>query len=190
MQISPSQRLNYRLLDPLNPTDQALLLQLDQDPQVMRYINGGQPSTPEHMQQVLLPRLATYTQPDQGWGMWGVFQSDSQTFCGWVLVRPMHFFSTSPDDSDLELGWRFKQALWGQGIATEAAQHIAEALHQQRGILRFSAIAVAENQGSIRVMQKLGMTFVKSGLHRDPLGDMQVDTYSMTFPPSSPQTPE
>lgn len=175
MKITESSRLSYRLLDPYE--DQENLFLLDQDPDVMRFINGGQPTTKEQIQQVMTPRLASYTNPDKGWGMWGAFDKDDQQFYGWVLVRPMHFFSPASDESDLELGWRIYKSVWGRGIATEAAKHIMHSLHELTGIKRFSAIAVKENVASIRIMEKLGMRFLKSGVHEDPLGDMEVETY-------------
>jgi RimJ/RimL family protein N-acetyltransferase len=165
--------------------DQELLFSLDQDPEVMRFINGGQPTTREALQDVMMPRLAAYTRPDKGWGMWGVFDRAGGRFYGWVLVRPMHFFTPDahkPDlNLDLELGWRFFKAVWGKGIATEAASHVMNSLHELTGVNRFSAIAVKENAASIRIMQKLGMRFIESGLHKDPLGDMVVDTYGLSF---------
>ena len=40
-----------------------------------------------------------------------------------------------------------------------------------------SAIAVKENLGSIAVMEKLGMRFVKEYMHSDPLGDIPAVHY-------------
>ena len=54
---------------------------------------------------------------------------ESNTFIGWVLVRPMGFFE-QPDYSDLEIGWRFKQMSWGKGYASEAALAVAHAVCQ------------------------------------------------------------
>ena len=47
---------------------------------------------------------------------------------GWILVRPMDFFSSKPIWHDIELGWRFLRSTWGKGYATEAAIHIQQAL--------------------------------------------------------------
>lgn len=90
----------------------------------------------------------------------------------------MHFFSDNRDDQDMELGWRFKQSAWGKGYATEAARHIADAVvSHDTSIRSISAIAMEENKGSINIMRKLGMEFVKQDLHNDPLGDMDVVYY-------------
>lgn len=179
--VTNTERLSFRLLDPQEPADIKLLWSLDQDPQVMRFINGGNPTSVEDMDSIFVPRLNAYRNPQKGWGMWGVFDATNTDFFGWILVRPMHFFSAQRDDSDLELGWRFTRSSWGKGIATEAANTIMMALYQQTQVAKYSAIAVSDNLASIAIMKKLGMSFVSSGVHKDPLGDMLVDTYAVTF---------
>lgn len=174
MLVPSSTRLKYALLD---AEDAPLLLALDQDPEVMKYINGGRPSTPEDIAKVMVPRMLRYRNPDKGWGLWGVNISVTDEFIGWVLVRPMDFFSEAPQWRNLELGWRFMRHSWGQGYATEAAAAIAAAFAGQADVETLSAIALPENAGSIAVMKKLGMRYLKTDLHRDPLGAETVVYY-------------
>ncbi|MCF6435400.1 GNAT family N-acetyltransferase [Pseudoalteromonas sp. MMG022] len=174
MNITNSARLSYRLMD---EHDAQLLFELDQDPAVMKYINGGIPNSMEDIENIFIPRLNAFSNPSQGWGLWQVNVLDTQQFIGWVLVRPMGFFNGERDDSDLELGWRFKQCTWGKGYATEAASHIAQALSTNPATASFSATALADNLASISIMKKLGMSFIKEYIHRDPLGDMEAVLY-------------
>ncbi|AFU99418.1 GNAT family N-acetyltransferase [Simiduia agarivorans] len=125
-----------------------------------------------------MPRLQAYRNPAKGWGLWGVFLNHDDRFIGWVLVRPMHFFSDQPHWNELELGWRFLRSHWGMGYATEAARHLMQHM-QAAGYRHFSAIALPDNQGSIAIMQKLGMTFVARELHKAPVGEAVVDYYSV-----------
>ncbi|MBT0587642.1 GNAT family N-acetyltransferase [Alteromonas sp. SM 2104] len=167
--------------------DADLLYRLDQDPEVMRFISGGKPTSWSDITTVFSPRLAAYINSAKGWGLWGCFSTDTEDFIGWVLVRPMGFFdehklfdsSQCLRDIDIELGWRFKRAAWGKGFATEAAAHIMKSLNDLHGYRQFSAVALPQNSASIAIMKKLGMRFISRGLHRDPLGDMQLDTYSI-----------
>lgn len=180
MTIPDSERLSYR---PLTAADEALLFALDQDPAVMQYINGGKPSSPEEIRDTFIPRLERYADTEKGWGLWGVFlpgQPEHDGFIGWILIRPMHFFSDSPDWHDLEIGWRFKQQSWGKGYATEAARAVVEVVTALASVTHLSAIALPENTGSIGIMKKLGMHYSKTDLHRDPTGDMTVAYYTMT----------
>jgi RimJ/RimL family protein N-acetyltransferase len=175
MQIQHSERLYYRLMD---ENDGELLFELDQDPAVMQYITHGKTTSREEIKNTFIPRMLSYRNPQKGWGLWQVNTRQDSGFLGWILVRPMHFFSDNRDDQDIEFGWRFKQTAWGRGYATEAASHIADAIVDHDASIRsISAIAMEENKGSINIMRKLGMEFVKQDLHKDPLGDMDVVYY-------------
>lgn len=171
-----SDRLSFQIMDETNAQD---FFELDQNPEVMKYINGGKPSSKQDIETKMLPRMASYTNHAKGWGIWKVNLLQSKAFIGWVLVRPMDFFTDNPQIDDLELGWRFKQESWGKGYATEAAKHIMHALIENKSASQYSAIAEAENTASIGIMKKLGMQFIKNDIHKDPLGDMQVDFYSL-----------
>jgi RimJ/RimL family protein N-acetyltransferase len=176
MEIPNSERLHYRLM---TPADKALMYEVDQDEDVMQFINGGNKSSMEDIEDVMLPRLNAYLNPEKGWGLWAVFNIKTQLYLGWILVRPMYFFSETPAFDDLELGWRFKKSAWGHGYATEAAAHIMKHLLLTQDVTTFSAIAVKENVASINIMTKLGMQYVKSAVHHDPLGDMLLEFYSV-----------
>jgi RimJ/RimL family protein N-acetyltransferase len=174
VKVPDSERLTFRLL---NKNDLNLLFELDQDPEVMRFINGGQPHSMDDIHQVYQKRIAKFTLATKGWGIWGVFLKETSDFVGWILVRPMHFFSEQPEWDNIELGWRFKRKFWGKGIATEAAQQVAKVIVEEQSISKLCAIADQNNLASIQIMKKLGMSFVKQYLHRDPIGDFDVVYY-------------
>jgi len=174
MIIKDSERLSYSLM---TEEDADLLFKLDQDPEVMRYINGGNVSSMAYIIDVYLPRLKSFTNQKMGWGLWKVTIKENREFIGWILVRPMEFFSESQEFDNLELGWRFMQSSWSKGYATEAALAISAKLVRQQSINKLSAIAVEDNHASIAIMKKLGLSYIKTTLHKDPLGDMQVVYY-------------
>lgn len=176
--VPDSDRLRFRLM---SADDAALFLDLDSDPEVMRFINGGTPTTQQQFADVYVPRINAFRNAEKGWGFWQVNIKGNDAFIGWILVRPMNFFNENKDENDIELGWRFKQASWGKGYATEAADSVLQALKQQIGYSKFTAIAVSDNTGSIKIMSKLGMTFIKKDLHKDPLGDQEVEYHQLTF---------
>ena len=96
--IKDSTRLSFRLM---GPEDAQALWELDQDPAVMHFINGGKPNSMTTINEVFLPRMQSYTNPDKGWGIWQVCDKNSQEYLGWVLVRPMSFFTEQPDECNL-----------------------------------------------------------------------------------------
>ncbi|WP_144393523.1 GNAT family N-acetyltransferase [Pleionea sediminis] len=174
MKIEDSDRLRFRLM---TKEDSELLWELDQDPEVMRFINGGKISTRSDIQNTMIPRLQAFSNFEKGWGLWQVNLKENGKFLGWVLVRPMHFFSELPEFENIELGWRFKREFWGQGYATEAAQHIMNAVSKDPTIKYFSAIALPENTASIKIMTKLGMSYIKTDHYHDSLGNHTVVFY-------------
>lgn len=177
MQITDSARLTYRLM---GQDDAQALWELDQDPEVMHFINGGKPNSIETINEVFLPRMKAYTNEQNGWGLWQVSDKVTQGYLGWVLIRPMDFFSDAPRLQDLELGWRFFKKAWGKGYATEAAIAIKSGIVSQSDINYVSALAVEDNHGSINVMKKMGMDLVRKYIHKDPLGDFGAVHYQMS----------
>lgn len=175
MHIKQSSRLSYHFV---GNDDSEFLFQLDQNPEVMRYINNGQKTSKQDILNLFIPRLYTYRNKKKGWGLWKVKIIETQENIGWVLVRPMNFFSNKPNFHDIELGWRFIQTSWKKGYATEAAQHIKQAISTQPEYAFFSATALKNNVDSIAVMKKLGMAYVKTYTHSDDmLGNVEAVLY-------------
>ncbi|GHG63136.1 N-acetyltransferase [Alishewanella longhuensis] len=177
LNIPSSQRLSFQLL---SEQDAALLFEVDQDEEVMRYINGGNCTSMQAIKDVMLPRMAKYRDPATGFGIWQVRRQADNSYLGWVLIRPMGFNTATPSLDDVEIGWRFKRAYWGQGYASEAALAVAKAvLAQNQHVKYLSAIAMPANEGSIGVMRKLGMQFIKRYIHQDALGDVDAVLYRL-----------
>lgn len=175
--IKDSARLSFRLM---GQNDAQALWELNQDPEVMKYINGGKPDSMDDIYTQYLPRLKKFTQKEHGWGLWQVCNKASKEYLGWVLVRPMDFFSDEPKLHDIELGWRFFQNTWGKGYATEAAIAIKNAIIEHADVHYVSATALENNLGSIEVMKKVGMSFIKKYTHTDPIGDFIAVHYQMS----------
>jgi RimJ/RimL family protein N-acetyltransferase len=174
--LPPSTRLRYRLMD---GSDAPLLFELDQDPEVMRYLNDSKPSTWDEVERFFVPRITRFTDPATACGLWEVRTRQQGEYLGWILVRQYGFDTHYHEADNIELGWRLKRHCWGQGIATEAATAAVRVLRRQSGIRAFSAVADPANLGSIGVMKKLGMRYVDNRLHHTPLRDFDVAYYEM-----------
>ncbi len=174
MHIGNSARLSYHYV---TEKDVEFLWELDQDEAVMRYINGGKPSSREDIRHIFIPRVQAFSNPALGLGLWRVEVTESRDSIGWILVRPFGFFTHSPETDNIELGWRFKRSSWGQGFATEAAKTVKDSLYLT-GIDKFSAIANPANKASIKVMKNLGMTFSHELEYKDNLFHENVVVYA------------
>ena len=173
--IPSSPRLSFTLL---TEQDAELLFEVDQDEEVMRYLNGGKRTSMQQITEIFLPRMAKYRNPERGFGIWQVRRLEDNTYLGWVLIRPMGFNTATPSEDDVELGWRFMRPYWGQGYASEAAEAVALAVTANNpAVNNLSAIAMPDNAGSIGVMRKLGMQFIKRYLHQDALGEVDAVLY-------------
>jgi len=181
--IPASKRLSYQLM---TPADAGLLFQLDQDEDVMRYINGGIKTSKEDIERIFVPRMQSYTNEQEGWGLWQVKVAENQEFIGWILIRPMAFFCKTPELNNLEIGWRFHRSSWGKGYATEAAKQVMMTLIEQdvcneSKLKKFTAIAKQDNKASINIMKKLGMKYTKTEFYDDPLINDEVVFYQFTL---------
>lgn len=178
MNTPVTKRLNFKLMD---EHDWPLLFELDQNPAVMQFLTRGIPTSLDKIKNEGIPLMLEYKNELKGWGLWAISIKPSNTFIGWVLIRPMHFFSDKPNFSDIEIGWRFKQQSWGNGYATEAAKALCDELAKQADVKKISATAITDNLGSINIMKKLGLTFIKSYTHTDEHGDLPAVLYAKTL---------
>ena len=179
MQIEDSQRLRYAMM---GDQDADLLYELDQDPEVMRHLTDGIPTPREDIFNKALPRMRSYSDPETGWGVWKVLlKEQDDEFLGWVLIRPMYFFCDRRDDSTLEIGWRFMRRFWGNGYATEAARQISNSVLAAGDYTAINAITVEANKGSLNVMKRLGMTYLRTEAYPDPEGGKDCVVYGRTF---------
>lgn len=179
LHIPPSARLDFRLMD---DGDAVLLFELDQDPEVMRYLNDGKPTPWEDIERVFVPRFMRFRNPATGCGLWEVRSRPQGEYLGWILVRPYGFDTDYHEPDNLELGWRLKRHCWGQGIATEAAAAIVAVLARPPDVRVFSSIADPANVASTAVMRKLGMRYIDDRVHSTPLRKFDVAYYEMPNP--------
>ena len=93
--------------------DADLLIELDSDPDVMRYLAGGKPTPPEQIRDEFLPRLLGHYAKSPGYGYLAAHEKDGGAFIGWFALQPT---PQDPDDQP-ELGYRLRRAAWGRGYA-------------------------------------------------------------------------
>lgn len=117
------------------------------DPEVMRYLGG--PLTRSQARAYIersLEHERTF-----GFGRYGVVRDGGLIgMCGYAPVRDY-----------VDLGYRFTRSSWGNGFATEAARAVIDYGFSVLGLHEIVAMALIDNTDSIRVIEKLGFTFVR-----------------------------
>lgn len=144
-----TQRLRLRRLD---IDDLDALVELDSDPEVMRWLSGGSATPREFVEEVVLPGFLE-TDPARPWlGAWAIEDGDG-TFLGWVSLRP----SLPEVPTTATLGYRLRRGAWGRGVATEAARAVLARAFEVGDLSLVEATVYEANTASRRVLEKLGL---------------------------------
>jgi len=133
------------------------LVALDGDPEVMRYLTNGKPTTREAIENQVLPSiLRCYEQSDAG--RWAAEDLASGEFLGWLSLQP----PTDGSTTELDLGYRLLRSAWGRGYATEGARALIRKAFTSLGTQRVLAQTMAVNTRSRRVMEKAGLRYLRT----------------------------
>ncbi|WP_435810424.1 GNAT family N-acetyltransferase [Streptosporangium canum] len=143
--------------------DEDDLVELDGDPEVMRFLNGGRPTPREEIRDRVLPAFLGYYERSEGFGFWAAVERSTGRFLGWFHFRPRR---DEPREGEVELGYRLRRAAWGSGYATEGSRALIHKGFTELGVDRVFAGTMAVNLGSRRVMEKSGLTLVRT-FHQD-----------------------
>jgi RimJ/RimL family protein N-acetyltransferase len=154
---APHQVLETARLCMRPPTSADLedLCRLTSDPEVMRYLGKGVRNR-EETESALVAAIEHWARHD--FGIWIVHDRENDRFLGRCGLR---YFQDTPD---IELSYSFGKPAWGRGIASEAAAASMNFGFEHLRLERIIAIAMPENTGSRRVMEKLGMHYEKNAL--------------------------
>jgi RimJ/RimL family protein N-acetyltransferase len=134
------------------------LFALDSDPEVMRYLTGGTSTPRDAIEHDILPRFLRSYEPHAGFGYWAAEEKATGAFLGWFGFHPPD--GSGPDN--VELGYRLRRAAWGKGYATEGSRALIRMGFAELGVRRVFATTYQDNLASRRVMEKLGMTLVRT----------------------------
>jgi RimJ/RimL family protein N-acetyltransferase len=95
---------------------------------------------------------------DRGFGQWLAFLREADVLAGFAGLRPVD------QTPDVEILYALAPAYWGRGLACEASRAVLRHGFAGLGLPRILARADAPNAASIRVMERLGMRFVRRGV--------------------------
>ena len=169
MKILETDRL---ILRRLTIDDLDALFALYRDPEIRKYFPEGTLTYEETKDELewFLNGHPHYPQL----GLWATILKETDQFIGRCGLLPW----TIDGRQEVEVAYLLAKEVWGQGLATEAAQAIVHYAFEQLGYSRIIVLVDRENAASIRVATKIGMTFEKEG--EDEKGPFLL--YSMSKP--------
>jgi RimJ/RimL family protein N-acetyltransferase len=169
-------------LVPLADRHLELEIELDSDPEVLRYISGRAHTRDEvarfHAERMALGRKVA------GLGYWMAFAANGE-FVGLMMLPPAHGPDQPDDPSVADLGYRLMRRWWRRGLATEASGALLRHAFETVGVRRVIAQTMAVNTASRGVMTACGLTYVRTYYpeYDDPLpgSDQGEVEYEMTL---------
>ena len=101
-------------------------------------------------------------------GLWGTIYKETGQFIGRCGLLPW----TIDDQHEVEVAFALAKEYWGRGLATEAASALVQYGFEHLQLSRLICLIDHDNQASINVATKIGMTFEKES--RDEYGPFLV----------------
>jgi len=135
------------------PGDAEAWVAMVNDPEITRFLPPGPPATLETFQRIIEARHAM--EREIGYSMWAVDDKATGAFVGQCGIRPVE----EGVGGEIELAYHYTQASWNKGYATEVVIAVLAYGLGPVGLDRIMAVAMPENVGSWRVMEKAGMRY-------------------------------
>jgi RimJ/RimL family protein N-acetyltransferase len=144
-------KTRHLTLRPCTPVDRIDFMQLELDPEVMRFLSNG-PVDHEQIDPANVPFLMPRGNEPNVWTARG---NANDKFVGWFCLSPM-------GKAVAEIGYRLRRETWGQGLATEGASALIGWGFEIARYDKIVAGTMAVNGGSRRVMEKIGMKHTRT----------------------------
>lgn len=138
------------------------------DPKGMKFSRTGSVLSVLETQRKISGFIRSYQQ--HGFGKWAVISKAHHRligYCGIAVEQIDH-------QDEKELGYRLDSEYWNQGLATEAATAVIQYGFETFKFPYLLGIVDRENQASIRVLEKLGMTYQKSTIFHGVAMDVYI----------------
>ncbi len=132
-------------------SDAKKIWELNSDEEVLKY-TGDKPFDSVKSAEKFILEYQDYKK--NGFGRWAVIDKSKNEFIGWCGLK-------LNEKNLIDIGFRFFKQQWNKGYATEAAQACLNYGFDSLNIKEIVGRADKENKSSIRVLEKLNMTFWK-----------------------------
>jgi RimJ/RimL family protein N-acetyltransferase len=144
-------------LRPIAEADLDALVELDGFPEVREAVDPFR----EHIPADVAARRAYEARLVGRLGFLAAVERESGLLVGWF-----QFERSAEGSGEIELGYRLRPDVWGLGLASEGARALVAEAMSRPDVSRVYAHALLSNRGSIRVMQKAGLSYARPWAYR------------------------
>ena len=140
--------------------DREAFAQMNADPEVMRHF----PALLTHAESdALIEKFEAHFE-QHGYGIWALEIPGVSSLAGFVGLKHVDFDASFAPA--VEIGWRMRRDLWGQGYATEAAETVLAHAFDHFFLDEIISFTTRDNLRSRAVMERIGMV-------RDEVSDFE-----------------
>lgn len=147
--VHETERLILREFD---ISDAQTFYELNLDDEVMRYTADKVFATVDESAE-LIRNYSEYKK--NGYGRWTVVLKETNEVLGWCGLKYIESVQ------EVDLGYRLHKKYWNNGFATEASKASLTIGFEQYGLDLIVGRTMKENAASIKVLEKVGMTYWK-----------------------------
>ena len=139
------------------PADADAFAAITGDAEVMRYIGHGGPISREETADNLARIIEAFRR--RGFGKWALVEKSCGRLVGYCGL------AAGFADVGVELAYMLAKDRWGRGLVAEASRACLRFGFEELGLASIAALTKAGNARSRRVLERLGMKFVKNGCY-------------------------
>lgn len=151
-----SERLGFR---PWESADLLPMAAINADKEVMEFF----PGTINEEQTLHFMNRMNDQLSEKGLCYFAVDILEKESFIGFIGISEQHF--ESDFTPCIDIGWRLSKKAWRKGYATEGAKRCLKYAFNDLQLDKVYALAPLINVKSVHVMEKVGMTQVRTFIH-------------------------
>ncbi len=157
------------ILRPFTLDDLEEYYLLGASPALVRYVGGRLLGSREEARQLMIDApLRDYAV--HGYGRLACVEKATGNLIGFCGLK------NDAKLGEVDIGYRFLEASWGKGYATESARVVLKHGREVLGLSRIVGVVHPANLASVRVLEKLGLVFEKKARY-EPDGE-EFDLYA------------
>lgn len=131
--------------------DQPAYAALRADPDVVRFLPGGEALVP-FASEIAASRIAAFRESwKRGFGVWAIEERETGAFVGQAGLAAME------RSAEVEVLYALARRFWGRGYAREAAAAALQFGFETVGLDRIAGFVVPGNEASVRVLAAVGL---------------------------------